>query len=87
MKEYKVIAMNEEELFSILKENGIEVYEIEYEMGNVCVLDDNSENINDEAEVVLRKHFKADKLYMFCSDTDQTFPDEIMVMLGFNPYE
>lgn len=86
MKEYKVIAMSEEELITILNENDIDFDEVDYDIGNVCILND-GENINDEAEVVLRKHFKADKLYMFCSDTDQTFPDEIMVMLGFNPYE
>ena len=87
MKEYKVIAMSEEELISILDENGIEVEEVEYDMGTVCILDDDGENINDQTNLILAKHFNANKLYMFCSDTDQEFPDDIMIMLDFNPYE
>lgn len=87
MKEYKVIAMSEEELISFLKQNGIELESIIYDMGNVCILDDADENINDEVELILAKHFNVDKLYMFCSDTDQEFPNDIMILLGFNPYE
>lgn len=86
MKEYKVIAMSEEELISILNEYGIEVEEVEYDVGCVSIIVAD-ENINDEAEPILAKHFNVDKLYMFCSDTDQEFPDEIMILLDFNPYE
>ena len=89
MKEYKVIAMSEDELISFLKQNGIEVdgIEIEYDMGNVCILDEDGENINEQINSILVRHFKVDKLYMFCSDTDQRFSDDIMIMLDYDPYE
>lgn len=88
MKEYKVIAMSEEELISILKENGIDGICLEYDMG--CVSISTIEDDNDfyeEAEQILCKHFNIDKLYMFCSDTDQQFPDDIMIMLDYDPYK
>ena len=89
MKEYKVIAMSEDELISFLKQNGIEVdgIEIEYDMGNVCILDEDGENINEQINSILVRHFKVDKLYMFCPDTDQRFSDDIMIMLDSDPYE
>lgn len=88
MKEYKVIAMNEEELISILKQNGIDGVHLEYDMGCVSIINDDGDYFcTSETEQTLCKHFNVDKLYMFCSDTDQRFPDDIMVMLDFNPYE
>lgn len=87
MKEYKVIAMSEKELISILKRNGIDGISLEYDMGCISIINDDNCNCTSEAEQILCKYFKVEKLYIFCSDTDQEFPDDIMILLDFNPYE
>lgn len=89
MKEYKVITMSAYEFLSILKENSINVdeVEIEYDMDNVCIFDDDGEDISEQIHSILERRFKVDKLSIFCSDTDHKFPDDIMIMLDFNPYE
>lgn len=83
MKEYKVIAMSEKELISILEENGLKVKRIDYDKGFVSA---NTENNVDERPIIA-KHFNVDKAYMFSWDGDQEFPDDIMILLDFNPYE
>ena len=85
MKEFKVIALSEEEFSDIIiKHLGMRPDSIDYDMGLVGV--DFSIELDYDLDDIMAKEFGADKAYTFSSDTDQEFPSIIMVMLDFNPY-
>lgn len=75
--EFKCIGMEEPAFRAIFEKYGYTVTDLDFDMGCVgIVLDDESV----EPYELLKNHFDC-KITVFCADTDQEFPNAIMILL------
>ncbi len=77
-KEYRCIGIELDALDAIFRRYGQLIKDVYLDMGCAQIGLQNSEIAPDS---ILTAYFGCDRVYMFCNDTDQSFPNSIMLLL------
>ena len=94
MQKFETVGISTKELIDIAEEAGIKINQVFFEMGSVLIdfkcsddeYGDSNDDMWDNLNGAIKKHFSVERFYMFSADTDQRFPEDIMIILGYNPY-
>lgn len=84
MRKYELICLSDDELIEIAKDREISIEAVDADKGQLDILFDGDVNLWDELKDALKKEFNTENIYMFSSDGDQTLPDQIMLIIGYD---
>lgn len=84
MRKYELICLSDDELIEIAKDREISIEAVDADKGQLGILFDGDVDLWDELKDALKKEFNTENIYMFSSDGDQTLPDQIMLIIGYD---